>query len=154
MTRKVPLTIEEHRQIGAQLYEVYTHALRVYVYLANRLGKSKTLPRRVHQAVEHLSAARSKLDDELYRQFARSFDAHVYYPGTLVPGKMDEDESDAPLATLPSQLDAWAKIVADILGRLYTALPVSTPPVSRLEKAGLLLSWAAGTIRVDIPGCT
>jgi len=144
MNKKMPLTIDEHRQIGTQLHEIYTRTLHAYCALANRLGKSKSLPKHLLKGAEHLSAARSNLDDVVYRQDRTAFDSHVYYPGTNVP------EESVSFATLVGCLEAWARTIRDILGRIYCAFSVNDRAVKRLEKAAAYLEWSSGTLRMAV----
>jgi len=145
MTRKIPLTIEEHRHFGRRLHEIYTDTLYISVEIAGRLGKSKSLPKHLARAVKHLSQARSWLDDVLYRADPDNFDTHVYYPGTDIPA----DVRGRSLGTLAKRMAASALALSTILGRIYKALPVSAPVVKQLEKAQSLLSWSEGTTRIE-----
>ena len=83
MTRKVPLTLDEHRLIAAILHTVYTEIVRIRVDLANLLGKSHQASVRAGRAAEKLSTARSALEEVLYRDYRSDFDTRVYYPGPL-----------------------------------------------------------------------
>ncbi|MGA2035322.1 MAG: hypothetical protein ABSG68_23995 [Thermoguttaceae bacterium] len=137
MTRKVPLTLDEHRLIAAILHTVYTEIVRIRVDLANLLGKSHQASVRAGRAAEKLSTARSALEEVLYRDYRSDFDTRVYYPGPLA-----ERADLTDLGEIAKAIYECEHGVSDVLGRLWKALSVKSLPVKCLEKARDALAGA------------
>ncbi|MGA2621894.1 MAG: hypothetical protein ABSF26_30195 [Thermoguttaceae bacterium] len=137
MTRKVPLTLDDHRLIAAILHAVHTETVRLHVDLANLLGKSHRASVRAGCAADTLSATRSELEDLLYRDIRSAFDTRIYYPGP-VPERAELTD----LGEISKQLSECEHGVQDVLGRLWRALPVKSLAVRSLEKARDALAGA------------
>lgn len=81
MPKTEPLSLAEHRKIGAELHAIQHRLTQIGVDLANRLGKASRVGRRAFQLGHVLTQVRSELDDILSRDFPDDFDTRVYYPG-------------------------------------------------------------------------
>ena len=130
MTRKVPPTLDDHRLIAAILHTVHDEIICIHVDLANLLGKSHRASVRAGRAAKEVSAARSELEEVLYRDCRSDFDTRVYYPG-VAPERAELTD----LGEITKALFECEHGVNDVLGRLWKALPVKSLPVRCLEKA-------------------
>lgn len=86
--KRNPMTLDEHRRLGAELHAIRNRLQRIGIDLANRYGKTRPLGRRAVRMSDAVDAVRAKLDGQLHRDHARDFDTHVYYPG---PGEEQQD---------------------------------------------------------------
>jgi hypothetical protein len=81
MARTNPLTPEEHRQLGAELYAINRRLSEIGVALTNRYGSSSKVGRQAWRLDSVLDKVRSELDDRLAGDHPDHFDPKVYYPG-------------------------------------------------------------------------
>jgi hypothetical protein len=84
MSDRRPLSLDDHRLLGRELYEIRIFATsRLSVDLSNRYGTSKRVSRLAHRLHVDLDALRCELDSQLARDHPDDFDPRVYYPGTV-----------------------------------------------------------------------
>jgi hypothetical protein len=80
VTKKTPLSIEQHRELGQQLHHLQKFASRLAVYLNGHYpanSKSVKCALTVTDWVDKLQAA---LDSQFAKDHTRDFVTHVYYP--------------------------------------------------------------------------
>lgn len=87
-TRLRALTLEEHRQIGAELSREHRELARLYGKLANTYGKTSASARAAGRLTNALLRLRSALDDALARDCPDDFSGRVYFG--LPPDQMEE----------------------------------------------------------------
>ena len=137
MTRKVPLTLDDHRLIAAILYTVSDKTSCLYADLGRLLGKSHRAAVRAEKAVKKLAETRSALETIFRRTLFDVFDGHLYYPGNPAPHTELNDCGEIYRA-----LQECEHGVQDVLRRLWRALPVQSFAVKSLERARNALAAA------------
>jgi len=80
MTRKTPLTAQEHADLGAALAAIRDELLRRSVQVANAYPKTAPQATHLDKAVKAVDSARCDLDNALARDHPDAFDTHTYYP--------------------------------------------------------------------------
>jgi hypothetical protein len=121
--RKQPLTLEEHRSIGGQLYDIRTQNLCLSVWIGNTYGKYQM--RLAIQAEKRIDRVRSRLENFLGVEHPALPDReflHVYYPGEarFQASWREWDAMKARKASIIMSRDL--QLIAD---QLYQAYPVA-----------------------------
>ncbi len=81
MTRKTPLTPDEHAELGTVLAVIRDELLHRSVRVANAYPKSAPQVTHLNKALAALDSTRAALDGALARERPDAFDTHTYYPG-------------------------------------------------------------------------
>ncbi|MEV7808958.1 hypothetical protein AB0O28_39005 [Microbispora sp. NPDC088329] len=83
MPRKPRLTFEEHVEMGRALASMRDELLHRHVQLANaypRSGPPAVPAKKLEEAVGAIEAARTELENALYREHPEMAQTSVYYP--------------------------------------------------------------------------
>jgi hypothetical protein len=140
---KVPLTLAQHRSIGAQLYDMRTQLVCLSVWIGNTYRRER-MALAVH-AEQRIDRVRSRLDHYLaveYPALPYLDFCHVYYPG---PTRFQESWREwnvikARQAAIIMTRDA--RVIAD---KLFKAYPVA------LGDRLLLASESIEAISINMP---
>jgi hypothetical protein len=82
MSAKKPgLTLDEHKALAAQLYDMRNQLLTLMVETSHKYPKNSPLVKYLTAAGDQLDKARSKGDDFLAVEYPNDFDPGIYYPG-------------------------------------------------------------------------
>lgn len=80
-------TVEEHKALGAILYDLRNTLLYQCVEVSNKYPLNSELPKLLKASLDKLDSARSKADDYLGDEHPDQFDPAVYYPGGQASGR-------------------------------------------------------------------
>lgn len=76
---KPGLPLERHVEVGRRLYELHAELQALHVEVSRAYPVNSTQVRRLNSTCDRLNAARSALDDAVYREHDGAC-AHIYYP--------------------------------------------------------------------------
>jgi hypothetical protein len=90
--KKTKLTLDEHREIGKRLNQIYQELQSLGCLIPNTYGKTSRAGRLAGKAGDAVSNLRCELDDQFYRDFPQKADlTRAYYCSA---------EKDLPLETI------------------------------------------------------
>jgi hypothetical protein len=75
------LTIEEHRELGAELKTVRSVLMKRSVQVGNTYGVTAKTHRRIDKALRALEGAKSELENQLFLDHPKEATHGVYYEG-------------------------------------------------------------------------
>lgn len=83
MKRKEKLSFEEHVDLGQKLQRLQLEWQELYVMVANRYPLQSKAVKKMRQANNAMSEARSAMDSQCCDDDPEMFIPHIYYPGSL-----------------------------------------------------------------------
>ena len=79
--RRLPLTVDEHRELGRQLLAAKTTVQNALLLVSHRYGTSKLPVAKARRAEHAIDTLRCQLDSQAARDLGPAFDTRLYYPG-------------------------------------------------------------------------
>jgi hypothetical protein len=82
MTKKTPLTFEQHEELGRTLEQIRNALQTRYVQVANaypQTGPNSVAVRKLKSALADVNEARSALDSAVFREYPEQAETTVYY---------------------------------------------------------------------------
>ena len=82
MPTKKRLTIDEHKQIAAQLFQIREQLIHISVMVLNAYPHKRKFVSLPGKAMNMIDQLRSDLEDEMFEDFPNQADVYIYYPGS------------------------------------------------------------------------
>jgi hypothetical protein len=80
MKRKV--TLEKHKELGAELYSLRNKLLSYSEIFASTYGKTVDISKFAKAAIQNIDKLRWKMEGRLSQEHPQDFDVHIYFPGS------------------------------------------------------------------------
>jgi hypothetical protein len=95
MVKKLKLPLEEHREIGRNLWWISTYLLHLTVNLRRSYSPDHPIVRLTSRLADRVNALRELLDEAVFAEYPNKADTDIYYPQDPPPAEDDGSKGHA-----------------------------------------------------------
>jgi hypothetical protein len=81
MMQKKGLTIERHKELGQELFDIRDKLVNISCELGRAYPVKAGFDRQLGQVIQKIDAVRGMLDEHFYNEHPKDFNIRIYYPG-------------------------------------------------------------------------